>query len=161
MNWILGNTKVVVRQSDWAASAVRGFRFSEPSALAAGFGADDATYSVIVKRQTIRAQRTSIGRTTNSQRPQLRDPWLTPAAHKARYHKARYHKAQYHKAQYHKAQYHKAQYPKNSRPANKHWTNTSSQRPQLQDLWLVLLNQILAAALVFATAAFVTDALND
>ena len=91
----------------WAASAVRGFRFSEPSALAAGFGADDATYSVIVKRQTIRAQRTSIGRTTNSQRPQLRDPWLTPAAHKA---------------QYQKAQYQKAQYPKNSRPANKHWT---------------------------------------
>ena len=66
-----------------AVSAVTGFRFSEPSALAAGFGADDSTYSVIVKCQTIRGQRTSIGRTTSNQRPQLRDPRLAPAAHKA------------------------------------------------------------------------------
>ncbi len=28
----------------WAVSAVRGFRISEPSALAAGFEADDSTY---------------------------------------------------------------------------------------------------------------------
>ena len=47
--------KVVVRHSDWGVCDVRGFRFGEPSALAAGFGADDSTYSVIVKCQPFAA----------------------------------------------------------------------------------------------------------
>ena len=37
--------------------------FSEPSALAAGFEADDSTYLMILKCEPIRGQRTSIGRT--------------------------------------------------------------------------------------------------
>ena len=76
-------TKVVVRHSDWAASAVRGFRFSEPPALVSR-GFRSRRLNLLGNCQLPNDSRPANKHWTNHsrQRPQLRDPWLTPAAHK-------------------------------------------------------------------------------
>ena len=76
-------TKVVVRHSDWAASAVRGFRFSEPPALVSR-GFRSRRLNLLGNCQLPNDSRPANKHWTihSRQRPQLRDPWLTPAAHK-------------------------------------------------------------------------------